>query len=185
MRNWFFFFNEEQRVKIDQLRNENYEEFKTWFIFTVFLPLLPFFISMFIHVLIDGFNDWGRILNNGSIPIISFGIISSGIIFLMEKLKKDDLIIEYLKRRVMAIAVVMLFITAALFIFQSLVDKLFNTECSLINFWQHAIMFIISVICLVLAARVGQNMFFLQKQIIDKNFAADYYEGSERHGQAW
>jgi len=189
MRNWFFFFNEEQELKVNQLRTDNYENFKTWFIFTAFLPLLPFIIAVLIHVLIDGMTNWGKTINNGSIPIISFGIVSSGIIFLMEKLKKDDYIIEHIKRRVMAIAVVLLFLTASLFIFENLIDKLFVSEdqCLFINSLQHGAMFIASLVCLWFSIRIGQNMFFLQKQIIDKdNYSSNMFsETNEIHGKNW
>jgi hypothetical protein len=187
IKNWFFFFSEDHKAKIDQLRNENTESLKTWGVFTVILPLLPFFFSVFIHFLIYGAQDWTKMLT-GSIPIISFGIVCSGITFLMEKLeiKGDDELIMQIKKRIMAVAVSMLFLTASLFIFENLAERLFNNSCPLIFQAQYSILLMLSLFCLCLSARIGQNMFLVQKQLVEKNYGNQVLEETDsKHGKTW
>ena len=190
MKNWFFFFSSEHISRIEKAKNSNKENYRTWLFLTVILPLAPFIVSVLIHFFYHGFDDAGTIINNGSLPIISFGIISSGVLYLLEKVDKKDLVIEQIKSRIMAIALLILFLTAALFILQSTylktVDGSIDSETKNV---QNIILFAVSIILFWYARRVGENMFFIQKKMVEdgRTFDNEVREEAEEmgHGSTW
>ncbi|WP_346861160.1 hypothetical protein [uncultured Draconibacterium sp.] len=176
---WFLFLNDEQENYLVTLRKENKVSFITWILFSIALPLAPYVISVFINFLLTGFCDWGRIVNNGSLPIISYGFITAGIVYILEKIRNDNVIIFQLRERIMPVAVLLLFLNSSIFILETSVKDTLNTL-------QHVIVLIVSIFIFYFSLRVSQNMFFLQRKISDKQFDTIYREETSRkHGLNW
>ncbi|MDF1518108.1 MAG: hypothetical protein P1P79_09185 [Lutibacter sp.] len=184
MKNWFCFFNKDQSDRIDTLKSKNLESYKTWLIFSVSLPLATYLISVILNFLINGFCKWGEIMNNGSLSIISFGIISSGIPYILEKLQKDDIVIEDLRKRVMAISVLLMFLSSAWFVFQTTSVQQFSNNTN-INLTQHLIVFISSLFLLILSVRNSENLFLLQKKLAEDTLPEVVEKGVQKHGANW
>ena len=176
---WFLFLNAEQENYLVSLRRENKVSFITWILFSIILPLAPYIISVLINFLLTGFCNWGKIINNGSLPIISYGFITAGIVYIMEKIKNDNLIIFQLRERIMPVAVLLLFLNSSIFILETSVKDTLNTI-------QHAIVLVVSLFIFYFSLRVSQNMFFLQRKISDKQFDTIYREETNStHGLNW
>jgi hypothetical protein len=178
-KNWYLFLNDEQENHLSTLKTENNIPFITWILFSIILPLAPFLISILINFLLIGFCDWGKILNNGSLPIISYGFITAGIVYIMEKINNDNPVVFQLRERIMPIAVLLLFINSSIFILQTSVKETLNGT-------QHLIVLLTSAIVFYFSLRVSQNMFFLQRKIADGDYAKDLRdEANNIHGKNW
>lgn len=166
---WIFFFNEDQSNDINKLANNPKfkSDFKTWIMISVALPILTYLFAAFINILLgDGLcyfmANWHKILINGSLPIISFGIISSGVPFLMDEVTGVNAPYQKIRKRVMSIALLFLFLTSGLYILQTLgvvLDKL----SQLTSF----IIFSFSIYIAAFSISVGFKMYLLQSSILN------------------
>ena len=159
-------FNDDHGKKMERAKVINREELKPWTIFTITLPIVTFFLSAVMNVLLSQcvIMDLGKIVNNGSLPIIAFGIVSSAVSYLVEHLKDGDPDIYAIRKRVMAVSLLLLFTTASLFLFQSL-----NVVSERLQGFQHATIFIFSILIATYSIRLGRYMYLLQS-----TFADDY-----------
>jgi hypothetical protein len=164
---WIFFFNPKNKEDLKRIlsaekNKELSEEFITWKLITVFLPLIPFVLVLVLNISTntDSSNLFFSFVNNGSLPIISFGIISSGMPYLLERLSEFP---EYhlIRRRVMAVSLFFLFLSAALYIFQTL--YLFNVKINLIT---NIASLFFSIYVLSFSGSIGYKMFILQSKNI-------------------
>lgn len=164
---WIFFFNPKNKENLNRIlsaekNKELSEEFITWKLITVFLPLIPFVLVLVLNMSTnpDSTNLFFSFLNNGSLPIISFGIISSGMPYLLERLSEFP---EYhlIRRRVMAVSLFFLFLSAALYIFQTL--YLFNVKINLIT---NIASLFLSLYVFTASGSIGYKMFILQSKNI-------------------
>lgn len=168
---WIFFFNEKNKENIDKILTEDKnkelkEELVTWKLITVMLPLVTFSVVLILNILtnIDEPNRFYSFLNNGSLPIISFGIITSGMPYLLEQLKEFP---EFhtIRRRVMAIALFFLFLSASLYILQTLFIISNQLSC-ITNF----ILLVASLYVFLFSKSIGVKMFVLQSKNIEPFF---------------
>jgi len=152
--------------RMSELHSRHKQDLTSWTLFTVILPLITFLFVAAINILYTNClcSSWGKIFNNGSLPIIAFGVISSTIPYLVEKLRSEsnekldvdnNVEIFDLRKRALAFATVLLFITAGLFIVQSL-NFVENNDT------KNIIFLISAIIITFLSAIVGRAMFLLQ-----------------------
>jgi len=165
---WIFFFskdNQESLTKIfDAARNRDVsDEFVTWKLIIAFLPLIPFLLVLGINISANPIDAhlFYTFVNNGSLPIISFGIISSGMPYLLEQLGQYP---EYhsIRRRVMAISLLFLFLSTAIYIMQTLytISQTINNITSFVS--------MLFAFCIYFFSNsVGYKMFMLQSKNID------------------
>ena len=132
LNNSFFLLNRAQAKKLIKLKSKNIEDYKTWSIYAILLPICAYSFAFLVNLLLLVNQpasvtslEFFQTLNNGSLPIIAFGIISSCISYLMEYIEEaaDQRLIWYLRRKLMAIAVLFLFLTSAIYILQSINRK--------------------------------------------------------------
>lgn len=166
---WIFFFNKKNKEDIERILNNNKrnadlkEEFVTWKLITVILPLLTFITALIINI-ITNLNKpelFYSFMNNGSLPIISFGILTSGMPYLLEQLGAFP---EFhnIRRRVMAIALFFIFLSASIYILQTL--SIINSNLSCIaNF----ISLLSSIYIFLFSSSIGFKMFILQSKNIE------------------
>lgn len=164
---WIFFFDEKSNKNLnDILTNDKNkglkEEFITWKLITVFLPLLTFLLVVLLNLLtIDCKTEtFYGFVNNGSLPIISFGIITSGMPYLLEQLQNfPDF--QATRRRVMAISLFFLFLSASLYILQtlSIISNQFTN-------WTRFVLLVISIYIFLFSCSIGYKMFLLQSKNI-------------------
>ena len=102
------------------------------------------------------------ILNPPSLSIIAFGIVSSAVSYLVEHIKDGEPAMYDLRKRVMAVSLLLLFVTASLFLFQSL-----NVVANSLESFHHSVIFLISLLAAVYSIRVGRKMYLLQSSFAD------------------
>jgi len=191
--NWVFFLTKKQKRKLNTIRANNIEDYKTWSVYAVLLPLAAYLFAFLVNVLFmaNHFHCWSftdlwkeifTTLNNGSLPIIGFGIVSSSISYLMEVIDEGNpsqkTNLAYLRRKIMSISVLILFLTSALYILQSI-----NRNYIAISEQQETVVFIVTIIILILAISSGRKMFLLQKNTIQVDFAASVTKGRDNFTQ--
>ena len=164
---WIFFFSKENSENIDKIfreTNDKYlkDEFVTWKLITCMLPLVPFIFVLAINILTNLNSEtlFYSFVNNGSLPIISFGIISSGMPYLLEKLGEFP---EYhsIRRRIMVISIIFLFLSSALYIVQTLYILSLYLTCI-----SNALSLFLSLYIYLFSNSIGYKMFILQSKNI-------------------
>jgi formate-dependent nitrite reductase membrane component NrfD len=124
----------------------------------VFLNLAPFVISILIEVSIAPDNI-KCFLNNGSFPIIAFGIVSTNLIYLIENISTEREEYASLKSRTMVYSSIIIFLAAILYIFQSNFLESFTPSQLFYSTWA-------GIIILIFAIAIGKKMFLLQNKLI-------------------
>lgn len=170
---WIFFFNKKNKEDINKILNDDNrdlndqnkelkDEFVTWKLITVFLPLLTFALALILNLLTNTpqFETFFAFFNNGSLPIIAFGILTSGMPYLLELLENYP---DYqsVRRRVMAIALFFLFLSASLYILQTL-----SIVSKQLGFVSNCFMLILSIYVFLFSSSVGYKMFLLKTENI-------------------
>ncbi len=98
---WVYLFDEKNKQALNRIvtnkKNKDIKhEFLTWQLITVLLPVVTFLFVFIFNMATTNFFKFGlvasankaiSIFNNGSLPIISFGILTSGMPYLLEQLK--------------------------------------------------------------------------------------------------
>jgi hypothetical protein len=98
-------------------------------------------------------------INNGSLPIISFGIVTTNFVYLIENLSTDREIYSNLKTLTTVYAIILIFVLALLFIFQSnFLDSFTHSQLTL--------SLGLSIVCFVLSVSLGKKMFLLQNKLV-------------------
>jgi len=164
---WVFFFKTKHKDEFSKIINHRdntslLDEFITWKLITVFLPLTTFLFVFVLNILsnqiaLDNFYSY---FNNGSLPIIAFSIITSGMPYLLEKLENyPELYI--VRRRVMAIGLIFLFLSASIYIIETLkiITSQFNTCLSFV-------ISLLSIGIFFISVSIGYKMFLLQSKNI-------------------
>lgn len=170
----FFKLTKMQRRKLNTIKFNNIEDFKVWFIYAAILPLATYVFAFFVNFIFLlnhpcklTVKNVFAILNNGSLPIIAFGIVSSCTPFLMEMIEIEDKetksVISELRKKIMSLSVLMLFFTSALYILQSI-----NRDFIFLSGYQEVIIFSSTIVILILSISNGGKMFLLQKDTISK-----------------
>ena len=162
---WMFFFNEKSKeniksILIDAKNTDLLNEFITWKLITVFLPLVTFALALILNVATN-LADTSKFLsyfNNGSLPIISFGILTSGMPYLLEQLQ-DYPDFHIIRRRVMSVALIFLFLSASLYILQTL--TILNSQINILTNW---LFFALSLLTFITSSSIGYKMFLLQSK---------------------
>lgn len=162
---WLFFFKDSHKSEFKKiLKHESnktlLDEFITWKLITVFLPLITFLFVVLFNILSNILEPakYYSFFNNGSLPIIAFGIITSGMPYLLEQLEGyPDL--YSVRRRVMAVGLIFLFLSASVYIIQTL--SIITTKLdNLTNF----IIAVMSICIFFISCSVGYKMFILQSK---------------------
>ncbi|RBN49470.1 hypothetical protein [Flavobacterium psychrolimnae] len=176
---WVFFFEEKNKEDLKKILHDNknkdlLNEFVTWKLITVFLPLVTFLLVLVLNIITNLYETekYFSFLNNGSLPIISFGVLTSGMPYLLEQLESFP---EYhvVRRRVMSVALFFLFLSASLYILQTLSVISNNLSC-LMNF----ILLILSIYVFFFSSSIGYKMFILQTKNI-KDFGVNMVDKVE------
>lgn len=173
---WVYFLKNEKKFDLksmleNPINKEIKSEYLTWQLITVLLPFVTFFFVFLLNIFTFDFINKSFFeamkssfssFNNGSLPIISFSILTSGMPFLLEKLTVYP---EYhlLRRRVMAISMIFLFLSASLYVIQTLniYKDNFNTQASILQI-------ILGCYVFLFACSIGFKMYLLQStHIID------------------
>lgn len=149
--------------ELRRLRKEFKPHLASWTIFTILLPLVTFGFATLVNVLYYEpaklTEEWGKVFNNGSLPIIAFGILSSSLPFMVDKLTRQDKqkegVMYALRKRVLGIATIVMFLASGLFIIQSLA-ALSNNQ------FRHQMLMVASVLVIIWAAALGRIMFLTQ-----------------------
>ena len=165
---WIFFFHENEKKSLNDLLSNKkksglIEEFITWKLITAYLPAFTFILAFFFNFITNKYNypNFYTFFNNGSLPIISFGIITAGMPYLMEQLK-DFPEFHLIRRRVMAIALVFLFLTATLYILQTL-----NVLSKTYDEFTNIAITTLSILGFIFSLSIGYKMFLLQSTTIE------------------
>jgi len=168
---FIFRFNDDQKKALDSIENNprTKSDFHTWTIITIALPILTFTVAAIFNCILSPnvdyiLNNWPKFLLNGSVPIISFGIISSGVSYLMEELDSNTPVVQSIRRRVMGIAIIFLFLTSILYIFQSV-----STVSETLKCVANLILLILSSVVCIFSISIGLKMYLLQNSMV-----ADY-----------
>lgn len=165
---WIFWFSDNTKKNLNKILNneknkELGEEFITWKFITVFLPLLTFLFVYLLNILtkdICNIQNYYTFFNNGSLPIISFGILTSGMPYLLEQLE-DYPDFQSVRRRVMALALFFLFLSASIYIIQTLSIITSNLDSKM-----NIILIILSIYVFLFSSSIGYKMFLLQTKNI-------------------
>jgi len=155
--------NSDDHDELRRLRKEFRPHLASWTIFTILLPLVTFVFGTMANLLYYDPEklpaEWVKVFNNGSMPIIAFGIVSSSLPFVVDKLTRRDKqkedVMYALRKRVLGIATIVMFLASGLFIIQSL-TALNNSQ------FRHQILLIVSVVLIIWAAALGKIMFLTQ-----------------------
>ncbi len=150
------FLNKEERNFLEFYSKRGKDTLSVWYIFALAGNILPVIIAFGINALINGTCNWLKYINNGAIPLVSYGIIISGIYYLIESTKPDH---EFLKKKVLGIAIILLFISISLFTFLSLTNIPLS-RCKL------ELMLALSIIFGLFAAEISSIMVLMQKSIV-------------------
>lgn len=165
---WIFFFDQKNKENLNkilthQINKDLKGELVTWKLITVVLPVVTFFVVLILNIStnIDKPELFLQFMNNGSLPIISFGILTSGMPYLLEQLQTyPDF--HIIRRRVMAIAMIFLFLSASLYTLQTLhiINERLNCCTSLL-------LLLASIYVFFFSSSVGFKMFVLQSRNIN------------------
>ena len=164
---WIFFFNQRNKRNLDRilshpLNRDLKGELVTWKLITVILPVVTFLVVLILNITtnIDKPVLFLQFMNNGSLPIISFGILTSGMPYLLEQLQTyPDF--HVIRRRVMAIAMIFLFLSASLYTLQTL--HIINQS---LNCWTSLLLLVASIYVFFFSSTIGFKMFALQSRNI-------------------
>lgn len=129
-----------------------------WLLISVILNLFPFLLTIVIAYC-TGNIELLCFINNGSLPIISFGIVTTNFVYLIENLSTDREIYSNLKTLTTVYAIILIFVLALLFIFQSnFLDSFTHSQLTL--------SLGLSIVCFVLSVSLGKKMFLLQNKLV-------------------
>ena len=98
-----------------------------------------------------------QIFNNGSLPLICYSLILSSIIFLLDKTEPSQ---EALRKKVLAIAVLLLFISISLY-------TLLTAQSDSISDLGHIILLLLSIALFCFTIDISKCMILLQKKIVE------------------
>jgi hypothetical protein len=180
---WIFFFDKKRKESFNEIIKSPQnkflkDEFKTWKLITVFLPLFTFLFVVFLNLITTEFS-YGSIkyFNNGSLPIIAFGVITSGMPYLLEQLEAYP---DYhmIRRRIMAIGLFFLFFSAVIYILQTL-----EIVSDKITFCINIIILFFSCFVFIAAQSIGYKMYLVQSKHI-KDFSQDVQDNVKDLGKS-
>lgn len=171
---WIYCFNDKNKINLNKIassdKNKAFkEELITWKLITVYLPIVTFISVIFLNLItnLDKLELFFSFVNNGSLPIISFGIITSGMTYLLERLEEFPDFYS-IRRRVMAVSLIFLFLSAVLYILQTLLVISATMSCI-----SNGIILFISIWVFLFAKSLGVKMFTLQSKNVSLSFDED------------
>ncbi|MER0441598.1 hypothetical protein [Emticicia sp. W12TSBA100-4] len=160
--NWIFVPSEKQKNLIYSLQQNNSSQSQKWFFIVVVLNLFPFIIASIIERILHS-DNFLCFLNNGSIPILSFGILATNFFYLIENVPENDPeyreIYENMKLKVTVVTIILLFISTILYIFQSNFINYFLPQ-------YYTLSIVISTVILIYSVSGGRKMFLLQNKFL-------------------
>jgi len=163
---WPLLPNKKEAEVLKDLQDENSDETKNWIYISVLLNLFPFVFSL----AIEYFNNNQNLLclvNNGSLPILAYSLLATNFFYLLENVPSFDnsKSFQNIKTRLYVLAVLTMFISAVLYVFQSNLINGFHNNHLRISAG-------VSTLMLIMAIAWGSKMYLLQQKKI-----ADYAEG--------
>lgn len=163
--NWIFFPSPEQVDRLENLKRNNSSKSQKWFFISVVLNIAPFFLAGGLEAYLHS-DNLKYFLNNGTLPILSFGIISTNFFYLLENIPEnstgDRELYENIKLKITVLGIICLFIATILYVFQSnFIDNFENN-----HYWPSIVF---SSIILIYSISCAKKMFLLQN-----GFLTDY-----------
>jgi len=158
--NYLFFPNRNQFNVLFWLSEQNKSAGDLWFLIAFLLNIIPFLLAVIIEAISNNSNVI-YILNNGSIPVLAFSIISTNLVYLIENLPAEREIFAHIKTRLQIFSIIVIAISIVVYIFQSNFVKNFSEDILMISFYSSALLLGLSVI-------LGKKMFLLQNKLIAK-----------------
>ena len=161
---WFGLFNFPFLYSISEfnvlfwLSSHHRKKTVQWFLISVLLNLVPFLVSILIAYLTDPDNLL-CFINNGSLPIIAFGIVATNLVYLIENISTERETYSNLKNSTLIFSVILIFPAAILYVFQSNLLEHFTPVHLKISLWVSIFIFIMSVV-------MGKKMFLLQNKLV-------------------
>jgi hypothetical protein len=163
--NWIFVPSSEQVDRLENLKRNNLSKSQKWFFISVVLNVAPFILAGCLEAYLHS-DNLKCFLNNGTLPILSFGIISTNFFYLLENipdnLSDDKELYENMKLKITVLGIICLFIATTMYIFQS--NFLVNFGNS--HYWPSIVF---SIVVLIYSVSCAKKMFLLQN-----GFLTDY-----------
>jgi len=180
MKKLFLSADEFMALKQSQEHEVAKGEISLFKILNIFGNLLPLIIAIGISLLLFHTKDENidksiscdyiiKISNNGSLPLICYSLILSSIIFLLDKTEPSQ---ESLRKKVLAISVLLLFISISLY-------TLLTAQSDSISDNGHILLFGMSILLFWFTIIISKCMILLQKKIVEGGF-----DKSVKHARA-
>ena len=151
-------FNKDEESNIKDFEEKGKDKIALWIVFSIICNLIPLIISFIFSIFLNGPSKFLWFLNNGSLPIVSYGIIISSVLFLLDTTKPP---FETLKKKTLGIAIILLFMNISLFVFlTSNQDKQFS-NIKLIA------LFSLSLLMFIYTYKISKIMIVMQKDNIN------------------
>lgn len=156
----YILLTKRERSKLEEIYNKESEKCKdslsVWFTFAVIGNLLPVIVAFALNLVINDDSRWLEYLNNGTISLVGYNIVISAIFYLLDTTKPSH---ESLKKKVLGIGIIMLFLNISMFTFQA-------TALSFMTCMVLGLSFLISLFLLSFTTASGRYMVILQKEIV-------------------
>lgn len=167
--NWLLAPDSSQRSLIERLTETNKHKLQKWFYITVLLNLGPFIVSALFEYSINKGNIL-CLLNNGSLPILSIGVLATNLVYLNENVpdindKGTQDGIDGLKGKILVVSILIIIISAALYFAQSNFVSSFDASQLRYSLIASAALFVYAISC-------GRKMFLLQNETM-KDYKAE------------
>jgi hypothetical protein len=156
--NWIFVPSPEQVDRLEDLTRNNLSKSQKWFFISVILNVAPFILAGVLEAYLHS-DNLKCFLNNGTLPILSFGIISTNFFYLLENipgnLTDDKELYENMKLKITVLSIICLFIATTMYILQSNFIGNFGNN----HYWPSIIF---SIVVLIYSVSCAKKMFLLQ-----------------------
>ena len=163
----YWFLKKTDLVEINTYRDSEIgrEEVSLLNIFSLWGNLLPILIALGMSILLMDNRKYAeldtiniiRLINNGSIPLICYSIILSGVGFILDKTTPEH---PALRRKVLGIGILLLFISVTLY-------TLLTSLNSTIKDTGHFVLLLISVFVMYNAVKITYTMVLLQNKVVN------------------
>lgn len=140
------------------LNEQNKSNGNKWVFYSFFINITPFLVAVIIQNIISP-DEVLTLINNGTLPVLSFSIIATNFIYLIENISSDRDIYYNIKSNLTGLSIILVLVSSILYILQSNFVTYFND--SNLNS-----SFIFSLIVLFFSLVVGKKMFLIQNKFI-------------------
>lgn len=154
------FLSRREREKLTEIYNKEKEKcqdsLSVWFTLSVLVNILPVIVAFLFNIAQNNVGDWIFFANSGAVSLVGYNIVISAIFYLLDATKVPH---ENLKKKLLGIGILMLFLNISLFTFQA--TNTWNLNCIVLY-----VTFGLSLLFLILTIASSRYMVVLQKEII-------------------